>query len=60
MSSGGKREGSGRPRKNTVAIQIRVSPEVAEQLRQEAKVNGITTGEVVVRALDKLKMGETK
>lgn len=51
MSSGGKREGAGRPRKDTVAIQIRVSPEVAEQLRQTAKAEGITTGEVVTQFL---------
>lgn len=53
MSSGGKREGAGRPRKDTVAIQIRVSPEVAEQLRQTAKAEGITTGEVVTQLLSK-------
>jgi hypothetical protein len=53
MSSGGKREGAGRPRKDTVAIQIRVSPDVAELLRQQAKAAGVTTGEVVTRICKK-------
>lgn len=49
MSSGGKREGAGRPRKNNiVSLHVRVPIEVAEEVRAMAKVEKKPIGDVIV------------
>lgn len=48
---GGKRPGAGRPRTDTVPLQIQVSHHYATAWRAEAKRRGITLGELVAERL---------
>lgn len=47
MTRGGKRQGAGRPPVDTVAVQIRMTPEAAEELRFSAKLKQMTLGNYV-------------
>lgn len=59
MSSGGKREGAGRPRKdNVVSLHIRVPVEVAEEIRARAKVEKKPIGDVITDCIQKSKGGQ--
>lgn len=52
MSSGGKREGAGRPRKaNRQALNVRLSVEVVEEIRQRAAEQNKSLGDVVAEAI---------
>lgn len=52
MSSGGKREGAGRPRKgNRQALNVRLSVEVIEEIRHRASAQGKSLGEIVEQAV---------
>lgn len=53
MSSGGARPNSGRKKKGSVAMTIRVTPEEAEKIRNFAKTNGTTIAEAVATVLKK-------
>lgn len=58
MSSGGKREGAGRPSKgDRVTLSVRIDKEVAERLRLLAAEREMTQGEVVEIAIKELKRG---
>lgn len=57
MSSGGKREGAGRPRKdNVVSLHVRVPVEVEQEVRTRAKEQGKSKSDVVAEAIIKTKM----
>lgn len=52
MSSGGKREGAGRPRKaNRQALNVRLSVEVIEEIRHRAAAQRKSLGEIVEQAV---------
>ena len=52
MSSGGKREGAGRPRKdNQVSLHVRVPVEVEQEVRDRAKAQGKSKSDVVAEAI---------
>ena len=53
MSSGGARPNSGRKKKGSVAMTIRVTPEEADKIREFAKINGTTIAEAVAAVLAK-------
>lgn len=55
MSSGGKREGAGRPRKNYESMTIRVPEEVAVEVKQRSVEQKKSQGEVVAEAIKKTK-----
>ena len=56
MSSGGKREGAGRPRKdNQVSLHVRVPVEVEQEVRARAKAQGKSKSDVVAEAIIKTK-----
>lgn len=56
MSSGGKREGAGRPSKgDRVTLSVRIDREVAERLKELATEREMTQGEVIEVAILKLK-----
>ena len=56
MSSGGKREGAGRPRKgDRVTLSVRIDREVAEHLKELAAEREMTQGEVIEIAIRGLK-----
>lgn len=58
MSSGGKREGAGRPSKgDRVVLSVRIEREVAERLKELASEREMTQGEVVEVAIMRLKRG---
>lgn len=58
MSSGGKREGAGRPSKgDRVVLSVRIEREVAERLKELAADREMTQGEVVEVAIMRLKRG---
>jgi predicted DNA-binding protein len=58
MSSGGKREGAGRPSKgDRVVLSVRIEQEVAERLKELATEREMTQGEVVEVAIMSLKRG---
>lgn len=46
---GGKREGAGRKKRDTEAISVRLSTEVVERIRAEAKELKCSLGEIVER-----------
>lgn len=46
-SHGGKREGAGRKRKPTEVIYIRLTPEIAKRVKEEAKEHGCSVGDVI-------------
>lgn len=48
---GGPRQNSGRPRVDTRAISIRISPDLAAKIRSTAKQQGMTLGEVIEQHL---------
>lgn len=51
---GGKREGAGRKsRGKTVVLSLRILPEYAERIRAEAEQQGVPTGEIVERYMNK-------
>lgn len=49
---GGRRPNSGRAKHNTVLLYVRISPELAERIREIAKAEHMTLGQVVERHLD--------
>lgn len=51
MSRGGKRDGAGRPRRDLVAISIRVPQEVAEIIKQKAIAEKKSQGDVIAEAV---------
>lgn len=52
MSSGGKREGAGRPRKdNVVSLHVRVPEEVAVEVKRRAIEQKKSQGEVIAEAI---------
>lgn len=54
MSRGGARPNAGRKKwKETVALQIRVAPEVAEAIRAYAKEHKVTMADAVVEVMKK-------
>lgn len=58
MSSGGVREGAGRPSKgDRVVLSVRIEREVAERLKELATEREMTQGEVVEVAIMRLKRG---
>lgn len=58
MSSGGKREGAGRPSKgDRVVLYVRIAKEVAERLKLLASERDMTQGEVVEIAIMELERG---
>lgn len=58
MSSGGKREGAGRPSKgDRVVLSVRIEREVAELLKELAEEREMTQGELVEVAVIRLKRG---
>lgn len=58
MTSGGKREGAGRPSKgDRVVLSVRIEREVAERLKELAAAREMTQGEVVELAIMRLKRG---
>lgn len=44
---GGRREGAGRKRKPTEVMYIRLSPDVARRVRDEAQSKGCSVGDVI-------------
>lgn len=52
VTHGGKREGAGRKRKGNEIMQIRISPEVAEKIREESKLRGCSYGEAVEQLIN--------
>lgn len=44
---GGRREGAGRKRKSTEVMYIRLKPEVAKRVRDEAQSRGCSVGDVI-------------
>lgn len=51
---GGKRAGAGRKsRGKTVVLSLRILPEYAERIRVEAEQQGVPTGEIVERYMNK-------
>lgn len=51
---GGKREGAGRKsRGKTVVLSLRILPEYAERIRQEAKQQGVPTGKIVEQYIER-------
>lgn len=51
MSSGGRREGAGRPSKGQVVMTIRVSPEVAAEVRRRARGKNMSIGDVFAEGI---------
>lgn len=54
-SRGGYRPNAGRPKADTVALSIRVAPEIAERVRALAKDKKITLAEALVSVLSPSK-----
>lgn len=51
---GGKRDGAGRKsRGRCVVLSLRILPEYAERIRAEAEEQGVPTGEIVERYMNK-------
>lgn len=44
---GGRREGAGRKRKPTEVMYIRLSPDVARRVRDEAQSKGCSVGDII-------------
>ncbi|MBQ2239589.1 MAG: hypothetical protein II322_02100 [Alistipes sp.] len=44
---GGRREGAGRKRKSTEVMYIRLTPEVARRVRDEAQSKGCSVGDII-------------
>lgn len=44
---GGKRDGSGRKRKPTEVMYIRLTPEIAKRVKEQAKEHGCSVGDVI-------------
>lgn len=58
MSSGGKREGAGRPSKGErIVLSVRIDREVADILKELAAEREMAQGEVVEVAIMRLKRG---
>ncbi len=55
MSSGGKREGAGRPRKDYKKLSVEVPEEVAVEVKRRAVEQKKSQGEVVAEAIKKTK-----
>lgn len=52
VKRGGKRKGAGRKRRDTEAISVRLRPETAAKIRNEAERRGCTLDEVVERLVE--------
>lgn len=50
---GGKREGAGRKRKPTEVMYIRLTPEIAKRVKEQAKENGCSVGDVIESYINK-------
>lgn len=50
---GGKREGAGRKRKPTEVMYIRLTPEIAKRVKEEAKEHGCSVGDVIESYINK-------
>lgn len=52
-SHGGKRDGAGRKRKPTEVMYIRLTPEIAKRVKEQAKENGCSVGDVIESYINK-------
>ena len=50
---GCKREGAGRKRKPTEVMYIRLTPEIAKRVKEEAKEHGCSVGDVIESYINK-------